>query len=114
MDPFLHIDAVGADAGLPGVAVFRRHRRLHRLIEIGVIEDNEGRIAAKLHVGFLDRARALLHQQLSNPGRAGERQLGYNGIGRHFLADFRRVACHNAKDPGGNARPLRQHSHCES
>src|SRR5690606_39928433 len=48
MDASLHINPVGADAGLPGIAVFRGNRRLHRLVQIGVIEDEEGRVAAKL------------------------------------------------------------------
>ena len=48
VDAVLHQDAVGADAGLPGVAELRGDRPFHRRVEVGVVEDDEGRITAEL------------------------------------------------------------------
>src|SRR4051812_5083698 len=48
VDTVLHVDAVDADARLPGVAVLRRHRALDRSVEIGIVEDDEWRVAAEL------------------------------------------------------------------
>ena len=62
VDAVLHQDAVGADAGLAGVAVLRGHGALHRGVQIGVVEDDEGRVAAQLHAGLLDGRRALRQQ----------------------------------------------------
>jgi hypothetical protein len=44
----LHIEAVGADAGLAGVAELGDQRAFDRLVEIGVVEDDERRVAAEL------------------------------------------------------------------
>ena len=44
----LHQKAVGANAGLPGIAVFRSDCAFNRGVQIGVIKNNERRIAAKL------------------------------------------------------------------
>ncbi len=43
----LHQDAIGADAGLSGVAEFRCHRAGDGLREIGVVEDDHRRVAAE-------------------------------------------------------------------
>jgi hypothetical protein len=43
----LHIEAVGAHAGLAGVAVLADHRAFHRRVEVGVVEHDEGRVAAQ-------------------------------------------------------------------
>ena len=48
VDTVLHQKAVGADAGLPGVAVFRRQSAFHRSVDIGIGENDEGRVAAQL------------------------------------------------------------------
>ncbi len=48
VDAVLYVDAVGTDAGLPGVAVLGDHRALDRRIQIGVVEDDEGCVAAQL------------------------------------------------------------------
>ena len=63
VDAVLNQEAVGADAGLAGVAVLRRHGALHRRVEIGVVEDDERRVAAEFEAELLDRRRALRHQQ---------------------------------------------------
>ena len=72
VDAVLHVDAVGADAGLAHVAELRDHRALDRGIEIGVVEDDERRVAAELEADLLHRRGRLAHQQLADLGRAGE------------------------------------------
>ena len=59
VDAVLHQDAVGADAGLAGVAVLGGDRALDRGVEVGVVEHDEGRVAAELQRDLLDRAGAL-------------------------------------------------------
>src|SRR5258708_32767084 len=39
IDAVLHQDAVGAHAGLPGIAVFRGDGTLHRSLDIGLVKD---------------------------------------------------------------------------
>ena len=48
IDAGLHKDPVGADTGLAAIPEFRRDRPLDRQIEIGIVEHDERRIAAKL------------------------------------------------------------------
>jgi hypothetical protein len=47
VDAVLHQDTVGADAGLAGVAVFRGDGALDRHLDIGVVKDDERRVAAQ-------------------------------------------------------------------
>mgnify|MGYP000318339862 CR=1 FL=1 len=44
---FMDIDSIGADAGLAGIAELRDHCTGHGRIEIGILENDEGRIAAE-------------------------------------------------------------------
>ena len=57
----LHIQAVGADAGLPGVAEFRGQRAFHGFVEVGIVKDDKRRVTAQLQRHFLDVFRALFH-----------------------------------------------------
>src|SRR5215472_11112600 len=47
IDAVLHQNAVGAYAALSGVAVFRGDGTLDRHLDIGVVEDDERRVAAQ-------------------------------------------------------------------
>ena len=46
--PVLDVQAVGADAGLPGVAELRRQRPLDGFIEVGIVKDDKRRVTAEL------------------------------------------------------------------
>ena len=61
MNAVLHEDAVGADAGLAGIAVFRGHGAGDRHVDIGVVEDDQRRVAAKLEAHLLQGVGALAH-----------------------------------------------------
>ena len=54
VDARLHEDAIGANAGLSGVAILRGHGARDCLIEVGIVENEEWGIAAQLQ-------RQLLH-----------------------------------------------------
>ena len=91
VDAGLHENAVGADAGLAGVAVLRGHGAGDRLVEIGVVEDDQRRVAAELERQLLHRVGALAIEDLADLGRAGEGQLAHASIVAEHLADGRRV-----------------------
>ena len=83
VDAVLHQDAVGADAGLAGVAVFRGDRALDRGIDIGVVEDDERRVAAQFQRRFFTVAA---HCAISNlpisvePVKVSLRTIGFEVI----------------------------------
>jgi ParB family chromosome partitioning protein len=62
IDLVLHDEAVRAHAGLARVAVLARDRARDGGVEVGVIENEERRVAAELQRDLLHGARALRHQ----------------------------------------------------
>ena len=60
-------------AVLPGVDEARADGSLRRRLDIGVLEDDEGRLAAKLHVDALERASRRTHHRLAGLAGAGQR-----------------------------------------
>ena len=75
----LHVDAVGADAGLAHVAIFRHHGAVDRGVDVGIVEHDERRVAAQFHAGLLDGGRAHGQKLGADLGRAGEGQLAHVG-----------------------------------
>jgi hypothetical protein len=53
----VHVEAIGADTGLAAIAVFRCDGASDGRIQIRIVEDDEGRIAAE---GLLGLASAFL------------------------------------------------------
>jgi hypothetical protein len=88
IDAVLHQDPVGAHAGLPGIPIFRGDRTLDRHLDIGVVKDDERRVAAELHRGLFNRGSALLHQQFADLGRAGEGQFAHGRVRGQLAADL--------------------------
>ena len=88
MDPRLHEDAVRADAGLARVAELGRHRAGDRQLDVRVVEDDQGGVAAELEQHALDGSRALRRQQLADDGRAGEGQRSHVGVRGQHGADL--------------------------
>jgi flagellin len=89
VDAILHIDAVGADAGLPVVAEFGDHRACHGGVQIGIVKDDEGRIAAQFHRAFHDLIGGLTQKDAAHFGAAGKRQFAHQRVFAHFFADGR-------------------------
>ena len=106
VDAVLDEDTVCADTGLAGIAELADHRAGDGGVEIGIVEHDERRIAAELHRRALDSTGALLHQQLADRRRAGERQLANRRVGRQLVADLAGLAGKNVHDAGGNAGAL--------
>ena len=68
----VHQEAVRRCAGFPHVAHLGDHRAVDRRIDVGILEHDEGRIAAELH-GRLDHVfRRLLQQLAADFRRAGK------------------------------------------
>ncbi|MNQ19370.1 hypothetical protein D3C85_324330 [compost metagenome] len=109
VDALLHQDAIGADAGLPGVAELALHDPGHRLFQVGVVEHDKGRIAAQLEAEALDLIGALAHQQAAHSGRACEGNLAHRWVAGQLFADPHRHAGDHVEHPGRNADPLGQH-----
>src|SRR5216684_168989 len=108
VDAVMDQNPVRANASLAGIAVLRCDGALHGGIQIRVVKNDEGRIATELERKFFHCARALGHQDLSNLGRTGERQLSNDGIGGQFTANFRRRARQHVEYAFRNARTFGQ------
>lgn len=93
----LHVETVGADASLAIVAEFGDHRAFDGGIQIGIVEHDKGRIAAKLQAQFLDGRRALPVELGADFGRAGEGELTHDGTRSHLAADGAGRACENTE-----------------
>ena len=88
----LHIDAVGAHAGLPSVAEFAGNRAGDGGIEIGIVEHDKRCVAAQLHRGFFDGGSTLRLQLAADGGGAGKAEFFHRiAFGEH-AADFARRA----------------------
>ncbi len=104
----LHVDTVDAHTGLPGVAVLGLHGALHRLVQVGIVEHQEGRVAAQLQRNLLDAWRALLHQLGADFGGPSESDLAHDGVSGQLVADIARRAGHHAEHAFGDAGALGQ------
>ena len=71
----MDVHAVGADAGLARVAELREGDLLGRLLEVRVLEDEEGRVAAQLQRHALERLGRLGVEQPAHVRGPGEGQL---------------------------------------
>ena len=108
VDLVLGVDAVGADAGLAHVAVFRDHGAFDRGIDIGIVEHHERRVAAELEPELLHPDRGLLVEDLADFGRAGEADEAHRGMLAQHLADRRRIAGEDVEHALGHAGLLGQ------
>src|SRR5690606_35825536 len=109
VDARLHVDAVGAYAGLPGIAVLGSEDAVHRAVQVGVVEHDERRVAAELQRELLDGGRALLHERAAHFGGAGEAELAHDLAFAQRRADLARTAGDNVEYAGGHPGFLGQH-----
>ena len=70
-------EAVGGDADLAGVGELGRHRDVQRRLEVGVVVDDERRVAAELHRHLLHGVGGVADHLLADAGRAGQRHLAH-------------------------------------
>ena len=104
IDAFLNQQAIDADAGLAGIAVFRGHRAGDRRVEIGILEDDERRVAAEFHRNLLDRGGTLGHQHLADFGGPGESDFLHRRIAGEFATDGAGRAGHDVHHARGYPR----------
>ena len=114
VDLVLHVEPVGADAGLTHVAEFREHRALDRGVDVGVVEDDERRVAAELEPDLLHRRGGLPHQQFADFRRAGEADETHGGVLAQDLADRRGVARYDVEHARRQPRPQGQRAERQS
>ena len=72
VDDARHVEAVRRGAGLAAVAHLGDHRAVERSVEVGVVADEEGGVAAELHRGGEHLVGCLLQEDPPDLGRAGE------------------------------------------
>ena len=112
IDACLHIDPVGADTGLAVVAELAHDGTLDRRIEIGVVKDDERRVAAQFHGAFHHLIGSLLQQDAPHFGGAGEGQLAHGGVLAELLAHGRRRRRRqHVEHTRRDARTFCQHTH---
>ena len=88
----LHIDAVGANAGLAVVAELGNHRTFDGLIQIGIVKHDEGRVAAQFHRAFQHLFGCLTQQNAAHFGRTGEGKFAHGRVLAELFADVGRPA----------------------
>ena len=103
VDTVLHVDAVGADAGLAVVAVLGNDRAFDGLVQVGVVEHDERRVTAQFQGNLLDVLGAFFHQLATDFGRAGEGQLAHQGVAGQLGADFAGAAGDDAEHASRDA-----------
>ncbi len=91
VDPVLDEHPVRRDARLAGVSELAEHRAGDGLVEVGVVEDDEGRVAAELERDLLHLVGALAHEELPDLGRAREPELADRRVRGQLAADRGRV-----------------------
>ena len=70
-------EAVGGDADLAGVGELGRHRDVQRRLEVGVVVDDERRVAAEFHRHLLHGVGGVADHLLADARRAGQRHLAH-------------------------------------
>lgn len=107
----LDVDAVGGHAGLAGVAPLEGHELVDGLVEVGVVEDDEGAVTAQLEGDLLQSLGAVGGDQLADAGGTGEGDLLDERVLAERLAQGRgvlQVGGQDVEDPGRDAGLLGQ------
>ena len=105
----VHEEPVGRCAGLTHVPHLGDHGAVDGGLDVGVLEDDERRVASQLHRQPLELVGRLPHQHLAHRRRAGEADLAQPLVGHQGLAELLGVAGgHDVEHTGGKPR-LGQH-----
>ena len=92
----VHQIARRRDADLAGVAELGAADDLDRLVEIGVLGDDDRRMAAELHGRALHVQAGERRKLLADRGRAGEADLADDGMRDEIGGNLRRIAIDEA------------------
>ena len=74
---------VAIAAGFAAIAHLGDHGPLDGGVEIGIIEHDEGGVAAQFHRAGNDRVGRLMQQAAPHFGRTGERELAHPAVMQH-------------------------------
>ena len=107
VDAVLHQQARAGDAGLPGRREDAGDRAEHRLLEVGVVEHDVGRLAAQLHRGVLEVPRRLLVDEPAGRVGAGEADLAHQRMLDQRRAHLGAEAGDDVEHAGRETRPRR-------
>ena len=97
MDAAVDEEAAARGAALPGIAEDRRDRPRHRLGQIGVGEDDAGRLAAQFQRHLLDRVGGQAQDLAAGHRLAGEADLVDVRVGAERAADGRAGPGHDVE-----------------
>ena len=98
----MHEDARAVRADLAGRIEIGEQRARDRIVEIGILEDDQRRLAAELQRHMLQRRGGIGHHRLAGADLAGERDLGDRRMPREQPAGIGK-ALHDIEDAVGNA-----------
>ncbi len=104
----VHEDAVGADTGLTTAPEFVRHQVVRGGVQVGVVKDNERRVATQLQGQFLDLGRGVQDQLPAHFGGAGEAQHGHIRMLAQHLADHAGLTHHQVDHAIGQPQAVQQ------
>ncbi len=90
----MHENPVGTNTGLAATAEFVGDKIVCRSVQIGVVKDNERRVAAQLQSQFLDLIRRVDNQLATHFSGAGEAEHGHIRAFAQNLADHAGLAHH--------------------
>ena len=91
VDGFLNIEAVHADAHLPGIAKLIGDRAFHSRVDVCILKDDVRSISPQLHRDFFHGFCGVTHQRFANRCRAGEGDFSHVPAGHNRVADFVRI-----------------------
>ena len=81
----MHIEAVGGGAGFAAVAHLGQHGAVQRVVQIGVLADDEGGVAAQFHGAGNHLVGGFMQQCAPHRRRTGEGNLAHTRIMQHCL-----------------------------
>ena len=108
VDAVLYQKAVNAHAGLASVAELAGHGAFHGLVQVGIVKDDKGRVAAQFQGHFLNVLGALGHQLGAHFGGPGKAQFAKNGRVSEGGGNGPGAAGNHIEHASGNARALGQ------
>ena len=113
-DAALHVDAVGADTGLPAAAELVGDQMIGCGAGIGVVEDDKGCIAAKLQGQLFDLIGGGTNQLAADLGGAGEAKHGHIAVVAQDVTDGPGRAGYQIDLSGRQANPaIQQMEQCD-
>ncbi len=81
----MYIDPIGRRAGFTEITHLGQHRALHRLIKVGIVKDDQRRVATKFHRRFEDLISRRMQQLSANRRGTGEGDDAHARVMQHVI-----------------------------